>query len=1142
MEKVKQVFETPDQARWKKVVWTGRFFTFLLVFLALILVVTLYLGSQPNLPNLQSKSRAFAAAINTKNPLVFKNRQNIRYTGFKNFLFKKLKSDSIRQFSRKPGAHETGTLIRAGFYVPWDNASLHDLVQNGSRLNTIFPEWLFIDTLTHRLDIRIDSVALRYMRGYNLKIFPILSNFNSSKADFDYRLLRRIFSDRHTGDQFIASVIHLLEQYGFAGINVDFEELHNNGEGYLAFEKRLAAALHKNGLLLTSDVAVNDDDYNLKELNAINDYLVVMAYDEHNTVSGPGPVSSQKWIEQSVGKLSEYIQDNKLILGVAGYGGEWVDGKYSQSISYDQALNMANQVGGDIFFDDNSYNLHFDFDETNDDGETEKHEMWFTDAATIYNILRFSDESGFAGTSLWRLGTEDKRMWRFYDRSLTNRSLAETPFPYDTLGHLPMISNVNFIGEGEVLDIIKGPHDGFVTLEPDTTEQLISEEHYTQIPGGYVIRKFAEDTTTGRGHKLILTFDDGPSAEWTPQILSILEKEHVPAAFFVVGLQAEQNIPLIKREYDDGFEIGNHTFTHHNIAEMTHRRAALEMKLTRLLIESVTGHSTILFRAPYNADSQPESFEELSPIEQSRHENYLTINEGIDPNDWKPGVSADSIVARVIRYVEQNNASIILLHDAGGETREATVEALPQIIRYFKAKGYVFTSIAGLMGTSRDALMPLVADQRDQLANKFNFLFAEGTYWTGNLIFTLFLAAIVLSILRMVIMMAMAGIQKRRDRQSLSPASFFTDKGVSVIIPAYNEEVNCVQTVRSMLSQQYPLFEIVFVDDGSKDHTFQRMAEAFPDEERVKIFTKPNGGKASALNYGIGKASYDRIVCVDADTQLKSDAIWWLMTKLEDGNTAAVAGNVKVGNEVNMLTKWQSIEYITSQNFDRRAYDLLNCITVIPGAIGAFKKDALLKVGGFATDTLAEDCDLTMRLLSDGYVVRNCAEAVSYTEAPETFRQFFKQRFRWSFGVMQCFWKHRYALFNPKYKNFGMIALPNILMFQIILSVLAPLADIVLIISVVLAASKILVFNLLHVVSYYLIFTLVDVIASAVAFAFEKENPKKLIWILPQRLVYREMMYIILLTSLKNAIKGEIQHWGSLARTGNVKNKAAATT
>ena len=179
-------------------------------------------------------------------------------------------------------------------------------------------------------------------------------------------------------------------------------------------------------------------------------------------------------------------------------------------------------------------------------------------------------------------------------------------------------------------------------------EELIAEQNYVQLPSGYVIRKFAEDTTVGKGHKLILTFDDGPSEEWTPKILNILEREKVPATFFVVGINAEQNIPILQREFKDGFELGNHTFTHHNIADMSLQRAELEMKLTRLLIESITGHSTILFRAPYNADSEPQTYEELAPIERSRSENYLTVNESIDPNDWAPGVSADSIVQRVI--------------------------------------------------------------------------------------------------------------------------------------------------------------------------------------------------------------------------------------------------------------------------------------------------------------------------------------------------------------------------------------------------------------------------------------------------------------------------------------------------------------
>jgi cellulose synthase/poly-beta-1,6-N-acetylglucosamine synthase-like glycosyltransferase len=292
------------------------------------------------------------------------------------------------------------------------------------------------------------------------------------------------------------------------------------------------------------------------------------------------------------------------------------------------------------------------------------------------------------------------------------------------------------------------------------------------------------------------------------------------------------------------------------------------------------------------------------------------------------------------------------------------------------------------------------------------------------------------------------------------------------------------------------------------------------------------------LNYGIERAGGNYVVCIDADTQLKTDAVSQLMKKFEHEKVGAVAGNVKVGNEVNMITKWQSIEYITSQNFDRRAFDYLNCITVVPGAIGAFSKKAIIEAGGFTTDTLAEDCDLTMRLHRCGYEIRNCNDAISYTEAPETMTQFMKQRFRWSFGVIQCFWKHRDAVFNTTYKNFGLIALPHILIYQMILPFLAPLADLVLVVSLIAAALGIIPVSTGHILLYYLIFTVVDMAGAALAFAYEKEDYKKLLWMIPQRFIYRQLMYYILFKSFNKAIKGELQGWGVLKRTGNVKDMA----
>jgi cellulose synthase/poly-beta-1,6-N-acetylglucosamine synthase-like glycosyltransferase/spore germination protein YaaH/peptidoglycan/xylan/chitin deacetylase (PgdA/CDA1 family) len=1048
--------------------------------------------------------------------------------------------------------------IRAAFYTPWKGStSLPDLKKFGSNLNVIFTEWFFIDTISHKLQTRIDTAGLAVMRQQNLRIMPILTNFNSSQQKFDGSLLHEILNNPAKRKLFITQIADTLTYYKLSGINIDFEELKEaNNNPLTNFQKELFETLHAKNMTVTMDVAVKNDDYDYKKLSDYNDYIILMAYDQYELNSGPGPISAQKWIEEAVGWTAQKIDPEKIILGVAGYGYEWITdaaGKtFAKTISYDDAINRAKIKNVPIDFDNDTYNVHFEYGGIEKNGETGESEMmnhtiWFTDAATTFNVLRFSDEYGTAGTALWRLGSEDERMWNFYSRDLSNEALAARPFDFNALSKIAVIpDNVGYDttnGGGEVLNIIATPQEGKIRLELDSSELLIAEQHYEQLPSGYIIQKFAEDTVpAGPGHKLILTFDDGPDAEWTPQILDILEKEKVPATFFVVGLQAEKNIPILQRINKLGFEIGNHTFTHSNVAKMSGQRAVLEMKLTRLLIESVTGRSTILFRAPYNADSEPHTYEELEPIARSRQENYLTIGESIDPNDWQVGVTADSIVARTIQQVESRDASIILLHDAGGETRQATIDALPKIIAYFKNKGYKFTTVADLMGKTKDDVMPPIPPSKDGWLTNVNFFFAEAYYWGSHIVFALFIIGIVLSVGRMVIMATLASLQRRKESAAMAATGVAiagSSPLVSIIVPAYNEEINAVRTVKSLLDQDYPFLQVIFVDDGSKDKTYENVYNAFKDSSNVFVYTKPNGGKATALNFGIEKADSDFVVCIDADTQLKTNAVSELMKKFitnsGDAEVGAVAGNVKVGNEINMITRWQSIEYITSQNFDRRAFDLLNCITVVPGAIGAFRKEAIIEAGGFTMDTLAEDCDLTMRLHRNGYMVRNCNEAISYTEAPETMRQFMRQRFRWSFGVIQCFWKHRDAVFNPKYKNFGMVALPNILVFQIILPFLAPLADLLLVLSLVAAGLGIIPADAGNIVLYYFIFTLIDVAGAALAFAFEKEDYRKLIWMIPQRLVYRQLMYYILIKSFNKAIKGELQGWGVLKRTGNVK-------
>lgn len=1130
-----QVFEARNRFRARGVKWTVRFIVSLFVFLLSVLVIALVNGSKPDLPNLNEKASAYRSKLDPSDKLTFSTPLNKKYKGFKDFLYKKLREDSLQDKKQL-----AGTRIRAAFYTPWTSGALHDLQLHGNSLTTIYPEWFFIDTISHRLQTRIDSAGLALMRQYHLSIQPILTNFHSGDPGyFDKKPVQAIINDPAKRQGIITQIIDTLSHYGLQGINIDFEEIGGTGnEPLVNFQKQFYNALHARGFTVSMDVQAMNEDYDIRQLAAYNDHIMLMAYDQYSDATGPGPISGQKWIEQQLDWLDDRVVTSKIILGLAGYGRDWVkenDDQHVEDISFFDAIAKAKVANAAIRFDNDSYNLNYSYTMPGDEADdSSSHQVWFTDAATLFNIMRFADDYSTAGTALWHLGGEDPRIWNFYGRDLSSGALKKEPFDLNSFNHIPydLNSKPASTGEGELLDLLYPPSEGRARIEADTAEMLVSEQQYLQLPSGYVYRRFAEDKTPmGPGHKIILTFDDGPDPVYTPRILDILEKEKVPATFFLVGLNAEQNIPLVQRIYRDGYEIGNHTFTHGNIAKMSAERAALEMKTTRLLIECVTGHSTILFRAPYNADSEPQNFEEIEPIARSKKDNYITVGESIDPNDWDPGMTADSIVHRTIRFAEANNASIILLHDAGGLTRQPTVDALPRIISYFKKRGCTFTTVAGLMGKSRDEVMPRV---KKSWINSLNFFIAEATYWSGHILFALFITGIVLSVGRILFMAILALVSKKREKAIPdNPAK----PPVSIIVPAYNEELNAVRTVQSLLRQDYPQLRILFIDDGSSDNTYKTVSEAFAGDPRVEVHTKPNGGKASALNYGIEISDTEYLVCIDADTQLKENAVSELMKKFDgqNGKVAAVAGNVKVGNEVNMITRWQSIEYITAQNFDRRAFDLLNGITVVPGALGAFRKDALEAAGGFTTDTLAEDCDLTMRLHKNHYIIRNGNTALSYTEAPETIKQFLKQRFRWSFGVMQCFWKHRDALFNPRYKNFGMVAMPNILIFQMILPILAPLADLILVLSLIAAGFGLIPASIGHILFYYLVFTLVDIAGAALAFVFEKEKPGKLLWMIPQRLIYRQLMYYILFRSFSKAIKGETQGWGVLKRTGNVK-------
>jgi poly-beta-1,6 N-acetyl-D-glucosamine synthase len=1154
-----QVFHTDSPSRWQRVKWSSRL---LILFLILGIVVIIIALSHVNLPMLPRMLNAQEKQVllDTNNSWLTGNSKIAKqYGGFRKFInekeiynqgafpipkrFRKQNGVIVHADSNFYSFQKFPAGIRAAFFVDWDAQSYSSLELNISHLNMVVPEWIFLDPNTDTIYTKIDQQAVDLMKRSEVKIVPLLTNAIGEVFHGD--IVHRIINDPKKKERLINDVIKLLQKNNFAGINIDFEELKEaKNETLVAFQKELYQKLHAKGLLVTQNVEPFNDDYNFSELANYNDYLFLMAYDQYSESTVPGPIAHQRWIEAAVDQAAKKIPVKKLVLAIAGFGYDWKlkpDGspKSASPVTYQQALSLAKSYEGDIDFDNDSYNLHFSYT----DADNAKHQVHFTDAATTFNAMRFASEYGLSGVSLWRLGAEDSRMWDFYDRDMRKDSIKR--FDFTAFSSVKLGFNnetVDYQGDGEVLDVIGGPTSGKITPEIDSNEMLISEETFDSLPSKWVVRSYGSQDKK----KLVLTFDDGPDPVYTPQILDILSSEKVPASFFLVGLNAENNIPLVKRIYREGHEIGNHTFTHPNIAKVSHKRAVLEIESTRLLIECITGHSTIMFRAPYNADFEPQKPEELIPVAIARTLNYLDIGESIDPLDWEPGTPADSIVARVIRRKEEMTAqdlsgNIILLHDAGGDSRAETVKALPLIIKYFKEKGYTFTTVADLLGKKKDDLMPEVPKGSGYYLLQVNYYMAEIGYWGSHILFSLFLVFIALSIAR-ILFLAVIATKEFYTEKKLAIKPFWLPDGtnaplVSIIVPAFNEEINAVSSVNSLLQTNYPNFEIIFVDDGSKDSTYLKVQHAFENHPKIKVLTKPNGGKASALNYGISHSTAEFVICIDADTKLQQDAVSKLMMHFnpskKDKEVGAVAGNVKVGNEVNLLTRWQSIEYISSQNFDRKAFSYLNAITVVPGAIGAFRKQAIEDAGGFTTDTLAEDCDLTIRILRCNYTVENENKAIAMTEAPETLKMFFKQRLRWNFGVMQTFWKNRDALFNWKYKWLGWIALPNILIFQYIIPSIIPFADFFMIVGL-------LTGNYEKILTYYVLFMLVDVAVALLAFSFEKENKWKLLWLIPQRLIWRWLLWYVLFKTIRRAFKGELQHWGVLKRTGNVKDMHTA--
>ena len=653
-----------------------------------------------------------------------------------------------------------------------------------------------------------------------------------------------------------------------------------------------------------------------------------------------------------------------------------------------------------------------------------------------------------------------------------------------------------------------------------STENVPPEVH----DGGPVIDASDTDVrTAGPPEQTIaLTFDDGPDPTWTPRILEVLERHDVNATFFVVGTAAIDHPDLVRRMVDEGHEIGVHTLTHVDLGSAPPWQQELELQGSQQAIVGITGSKAALMRPPYSSENEAVTDGTWAAIRAGAEDGYLTVLTTLDSEDWRhPGVEA----------IQQNltptgsDGQIVLMHDGGGD-RSETVDALDEMLTRYDEQGYRVTTVGDALGVQSMAPATLV----ERVAGA---AFGWGIR-LSDLVVTLIGWALVISGIVMVVRAALVVIVARRHHRMTrrgrhapgAPPRTIVTAPVSVIVPAHNEAAGIEAAIRSIAASTHPV-EIIVVDDGSTDET-AALAEGL-GLPGVTVIRQENGGKPAALNTGLRAATHDLIVMVDGDTVFEPGTVHSLVQAFSDPMVGAVSGNTKVANRDGVLGAWQHIEYVVGFNLDRRLFDLAECMPTVPGAIGGFRREALERVGGVSDDTLAEDTDLTMALCRDGWRVVYRDDARAWTEAPASIGALWRQRYRWCYGTLQAMWKHRGAVVQGGAAGkLGRRGLGYLLVLQVLLPLFAPVVDLF-------AIYGLIFLDPVRIAGVWLAFLAVQLIMAAYAFRLDRESLRPL-WTLPlQQVVYRQLMYLVVIQSVFTAFAGVHLKWHRMERYGSLR-------
>lgn len=1007
-----------------------------------------------------------------------------------------------------------------------DNAFL-PLLRNCGRIDVIMPEWFEITGPSLALsDLVIDSEtkavlkSIKAERGAAVETWPVFNLADSLSAEAFVLAL----GDKKRSADLASRMVQLISGAQANGVCLRLQGIRAKDAKVLTpFVADLSSKSRAAGLRLCLVSAISDEQWTIPGLVDHVDKIIVTAYQEPWLGSHPQPLAPLDWFAAQVAQVQRDVPAPKLVVAIGGHAVDWVSGNaIPQRISMAEAMFRISRAKASVEFSAAAGNSHASFF----DRDGNRHQVWMLDAASVHNNLRVLRDLGITEVAVASLGEEEPAYWDAVSGRLLNGDLRSFGLP-----EFP--DNVIFTGEGPFYRLHKPGQPGLRMWQLNPESGLIEDVVYETIPQPLEMERFGARAP----NQIALTFDDGPEPVATARILDALKQHNAPATFFVVGRAALAAPALLQRAVDEGHTIGSHSFNHPHMEDLSPFLIRAELSATRSLVEGVIGRSPLIYRPPYLRGPGPINAHEASTFSVLEEEGYFVAGSDIVPEDWA-GISAQEIVRQVFDELDKSGGNVIVLHD-GKSTGMHTAEAVSLLIPALRARGYEIVALSTLLGVTTQAVMPPVG----RAASAFKGFSVSAIGFGIASLVAMFWVCVFASFGRSALLLFLSA---RRD--PIYPRTFAKNPSVSVLVPAYNEEKVIVGAVRSILASDYDNLTCVVVDDGSKDNTLAVVAEVFGADPRVKVLTQSNQGKWRALNNAFQQIDTEIAVCVDADTKIAPDAIQQIVAPFADSKVAAVAGTVVVANTSGLLTKFQSIEYITAQQIGRRAQDHLNGIMVVPGALGAWRVEVVRDVGLYSNQTLTEDADLTIWLRRGGYRVAYAENARSRTEAPADVRSLLKQRLRWSLGNLQTLWKHRGAFleFGPK-RVFSMF---DMVFFGYILPLVSPIVDLIFLYFLFDnlsdwhsgTASDGFDLSRLALIGMAAVQAM-DIVVAWTAHRRDGVGLLRRIALIPMiplmNMLYRPLLYITVYRALWSALSGKLARWNKLNRLGTDQLKNA---